>query len=365
MVVVTGDGIDTFTAAGAVQANEQFAAPAAYPLGLAYGDALADGARFWSLPNLGGGTAVNLTKHSTWTWTAASSTYWVAYTWYDGVGTAHETLVSPRASIVLKRRQQLVITTPPIPGGGGADEPSSIRFYMLPNATDPGSGGAMKQQASQVGTTLTATTYNAAGAADPGTNNYPAGTPATIKSQTTGGGWSLKGDGTSSFMQLIAEGTGSSLASLSLTLPRTYRSLMLEIEARTDNAAGQAIVFQLNGDTAANYFYAMYQVNGTSVPGANSGGSSSLPRCGMLGNSGAAAGVEPYSQVWFANADSASLRKMYWYRGISWTSDAIAGAGSEYGHGMWVNVAAAIASLKLMSSTTNFAYIRARLYGVP
>ncbi len=190
----SGQGqVDTFDGTGARQVNEPFPFSGTSAKGLAYGDALADGARFWSLP-VTGGTSVSLTKHSTWIWTSASSTYWVAYTWLDsnGSGGTHETQVGPRGSIVMGRRQRLVMTAPAIPGAGGVDDPNEVQFYMLPNATDPGAT-ALKQQASQAAITYLATTYNAAGAADPASNNYPAGGSAVLKSEAAG--WAFKGDG--------------------------------------------------------------------------------------------------------------------------------------------------------------------------
>jgi hypothetical protein len=191
----TGTGqIDTFDATGARQANEVFSQPGVAAKGLAYGDALGDGARFWSCPITGSG-AVNLTKYSLWVWTTASSTYWVCYSWYDSnaTGGLHETQVGPRASIVMGRRQQLTMTSPALPGAGGVDDPSHVRFYMAPNATDPGATN-FKLQADQVAVTYLAQNYASGGAADPASNNFPGGGPAVIQSQLPG--WSLKGDGT-------------------------------------------------------------------------------------------------------------------------------------------------------------------------
>lgn len=192
-VAVASSAVDTFNSTGTRQTNEQFPYSSTAANGIAYGDALADGARFWTLPPTS--TAVNLTKHSTWTWTTASSIYWVAYSWYDSnaTGGTHESTVGPRASITMGRRQQLVITSQSIPGAGGTNDPNNIRFYTLPNATDPGVGG-LKLQATQSATTLTLTSYASGGAADPSSNNFPAGTAGTLKSQT--GGLALNGDGT-------------------------------------------------------------------------------------------------------------------------------------------------------------------------
>ena len=54
----------------------------------------------------------------------------------------------------------------------------------------------MHLQTTTTATQLTLTSYAAAGAADPASNNFPGGTPAVIRSQLSG--WSLKGDGRAS-----------------------------------------------------------------------------------------------------------------------------------------------------------------------
>jgi hypothetical protein len=132
---------------------------------------------------------------SAWDWTTASAIYWLAYAWYDSAGTTHETAVSPRSSLTLRRRERLLVTTSAIPTGG-ADDPNNARIYMKPNATDPGAG-AFKLQATDALTSRTLTDYNSAGAADGAGTAFPAGSPAEIRSSvaTSSGGWSLKGDG--------------------------------------------------------------------------------------------------------------------------------------------------------------------------
>lgn len=59
---------------------------------------------------------------TSWNWSSASQPFWLAYSWYDDIGTVHETRVGPRASISLGRRRQLGVTVPAVPAGG-ADDP--------------------------------------------------------------------------------------------------------------------------------------------------------------------------------------------------------------------------------------------------
>lgn len=217
MMVLTNI-VDSFDSTPTHQTNETFSVPSAAGAGLTYGDAAGDGARFWSCPATGG-SAVNLTKHSTWVWTTASSIYWVCYTYYDSAGTVHETQISPRSSLTLSRRAQLVITAPgSLPGTGGADDPNNYRFYTAPNATDPGATN-FKLQATQAAATLTMTTYASGGAADPGSNNFPTGSVATIQSQT--GNLKFSGDGKARFNNDMPRSapdlSGSSFATASAT----------------------------------------------------------------------------------------------------------------------------------------------------
>jgi len=141
---------------------------------------------------------------TTWDWSTATQPFWLAYSWYDDVGTVHETRVGPRASISLGRRRQLGVTLPAVPAGG-AEDPSKLNLYMLTAAADPGTGsGTMKLQSTTTATQLTLTSYSAGGAADPASNNFPGGTPAVIQSQVAG--WALRGDGTASLASATVTG---------------------------------------------------------------------------------------------------------------------------------------------------------------
>jgi hypothetical protein len=185
--------VELFDSTGARQANEQFpCGTSGNGSGLTYGDALGDGARFWSASNMKAGSVVDITKHTTWVWTTASSVYWVAYSWYDSAGTTHESQCGPRASTTMGRRKRLTVTCAALPGAGGAEDPDNHRIYILPNATDPGLT-ALKLQATTVGNATVLTTYSSGGAADPGANGFGAGTPGILQSGTAG--FQIKGSG--------------------------------------------------------------------------------------------------------------------------------------------------------------------------
>ena len=155
-----------------------------------------------------------LYKYTAWVWTTESAVYWLCYTWYDITGTTHETGVSPRASVTMGRRRQLSVTTPAIPGGA-AEPPDRVRVYMARGASDPG-GANYDLQSTDAVLTRTFTTYNSAGAANPTSNNFPAGTAAVIQSATTG--WGLRGNG------YVSLGGGTSFPSGAVSGDTFYRT---------------------------------------------------------------------------------------------------------------------------------------------
>jgi len=183
----------SFTTTGTHQTDECFPVKPS-TVGLTYGDALADGARFWSIESFVGAASYSLVKHSTWTWTTASSKYWVAYSWADShaTGGTHETEVGPMASITMGRRKQLTITGVAIPFGG-TDDPNNRKIYMVPNASQPATT-ALKLQSTVPTISTTLSTYNSGGAAPPTSNSFSSvAAPAEIRSAA--GEWSLMGDG--------------------------------------------------------------------------------------------------------------------------------------------------------------------------
>jgi hypothetical protein len=153
----------------------------------------------------------SLWAFTSWDWSSASQPFWLAYAWYDDVGTVHETHVGPRASISLGRRRQLGVTVPTVPAGG-ADDPDKLNLYMGSGATDPDASafGNLWLQTTTTATQITLTSFTSSGTHDATTNNFPGGTPAVLRSQTgvaadsVKAPWSLKGDGSKSgFLRFV------------------------------------------------------------------------------------------------------------------------------------------------------------------
>lgn len=178
-------GAHKYSTAGAYVANTFFESYGAGDIwGLAH-----DGTRFWSVD-----TAFNrLVKHTNWDWTTASPLYWVGYSWYNN-GSAAETLVSPRASIQMRRRSKMVVTTPAFPAGV-----DRARLYMNIGATEP-SGGAPSRfsgflQVTDALTVRSFETFDAVGTPpeNPASNTFGAATPAELRS--SGGEALLRANG--------------------------------------------------------------------------------------------------------------------------------------------------------------------------
>ena len=360
-------GFQSFNATGTNQANEAFPFVGTNAKGLAYGDALADGARFWSLPVTGAG-AVNLTKHSLWVWTTVSSIYWVCYSWYDSnaSGGTHETQIGPRGSITMGRRQQLTMTSPTIAGAGGVDDPDSVRFYMLPNATDPGAT-ALKLQATQAAITYLATTYASGGAADPASNNFPGGGPASMKSQVTTPGWSLSGDGSATgFGQLIDTQSPSGVASFDFVfpLPTRFDHLVIIWQAReTGVVSTDFLKLRFNTDSAANYYRERAGWNGASIAAAELLAQTAAEAGELTGASVADAGLAAMGQIFIPNFGGSTFKKQWGamsFLAAALTTTLLQGFVPS---GVW-NSTAAITRITVLAGTGNFvAGSKFSLYG--
>jgi hypothetical protein len=161
------------------------------------------------------GTPTKVWKFSAWDWTTASSTLWGAYSWYDSnaTGGTHETAVSPRTSLVIRRREQVTFGNPAIPVGG-TDDPDNRRAYFLMNATDTGAG-TYWLQATGLFTSRVFTDYTGSGTHDGTGTAFPAGTPAQLKSAGTG--FTLKGNG-------VINRTGAAFPASPVTGDHFYRS---------------------------------------------------------------------------------------------------------------------------------------------
>jgi hypothetical protein len=197
-------GVFGFVAAsGANTANRDFGLAAEVAGGVAW-----DGSAFRSWAAAG---PTSVWTFTSWDWSTATQPFWLAYAWYDDVGTVHETRVGPRASISLGRRRQLGVTVPAVPAGG-ADDPDKLNLYMGSGATDPDAStyGNLWLQSTTTATQITLTSFTSSGTHDATTNNFPGGTPAVLRSQTgvatdsVKAPWTLKGDGSKSgFLRFV------------------------------------------------------------------------------------------------------------------------------------------------------------------
>jgi microcystin-dependent protein len=161
--------IDT---SGARQTNEEFNFNSnGNPVGLCW-----DGTRFWFMND----TDWKLYKHSTIEWTSESSTWWVAYSWYDSdaTGGTHETDIGPKVSFTMGRRKKLTWTTAAPPDEGGTDDPSAVRVYVGRGSTEPADAAMWRQTTGsdgQVTGDWDSVTFS--GTAAP-TNDFPGGSDA-------------------------------------------------------------------------------------------------------------------------------------------------------------------------------------------
>lgn len=231
---------------GAQIANTEF--PVVTALASAWPNLFWDGTNFRGTKTSSDSAARAIYTHTNWTWTTASALYWVAYAWYDSnaTGGTHESVIGPRQSITMGRRQVLTITSQDVPGGTGTDYADSVRFYMKPNATDPGST-ALKLQSTGSASTVSLTDYASGGAADSATNTFPGGTPGEVRSQA--GEWYLRGDGVALFNALRIDDLA-----IGGTDIHAKRSAAKTLRIDTDGAGGALtavdITAPLTGDAA-------------------------------------------------------------------------------------------------------------------
>lgn len=146
-----------------------------------------DGTQFWSLHGDG-----FLYKHTSERWdpVVASSTYWAKQTYYDDVGTTHETDPGAAKSYAAKRRSKNFYNIPELAGSPAVDEPDKARLYMARGATAPANSAYHLQYTGNTGTTWQ--TMATVTANPPTSNNFPGATAAEIKN--VAGTLSVKAD---------------------------------------------------------------------------------------------------------------------------------------------------------------------------
>lgn len=165
-------------------------------------------------------------------------------------------------------------------------------------------------------------------------------------------------------MNLLDSQAGTAVASVTVTIPAT-RSVWLEIEARSDQAAGTGIQMQFNADVGANYDGNGLQDTNATLSGLAAVVAGTSARVGVNTPSGATAGAVGVSSIKILNADSTTQRKNWTYASSEWATDAAGSALYEAGQGQWRNTANAITSIKIFPSVGNFANVRVRAYGLP
>lgn len=176
LLVTSGSGANTIFPGGSsnnwASANaeaESFEAPTGNRRCTAH-----DGTQFWSLHGDG-----FLYKHTNEHWDPAvsSSNYWAAQTFYDSVGTTHETLPGTAKNYAAKRRSKNFFTPPTIPAGG-VDDPDNVRLYMARGASLPANSSFHLQYTGAAATSFT--TLATVTASPPTSNNFPLATAAKI-----------------------------------------------------------------------------------------------------------------------------------------------------------------------------------------
>lgn len=153
---------------------ESFESPTANRRGMAWD---ATNACFWTY----GGDGL-MYKHTSTFWNpnTTSSKVWAEHTFYDSVGTVHESTPGPITSITWNRRSSVKFSLPPITAGG-VDDPNQIRTYMGRGATQP-TNANMWLQFGTSGTTATVSTITLSGTNPPTVNSFPNSTPGKITS---------------------------------------------------------------------------------------------------------------------------------------------------------------------------------------
>jgi hypothetical protein len=165
----------------------------------------------------------------------------------------------------------------------------------------------------------------------------------------------------------LDEQSTASGASVTLTVPAgaLFRSLVIEITGRSDQASAQLLVAQFNGDVAGNYDYSTLSDVNTTLTGVAPQLAQTSGKVASLSPSGAAAGAVADYEIVIQNADSTSLRKLWTANGGRWDADNAAGSVIELVHGQWRNVTAAITSILLKAPAGNLVNFRAILRGRP
>lgn len=180
--------------AGATVNAESWESPVSNRRGMAW-----DGSNFWTF-----GADGFMYRHegssTQWDPSAVSSIWWGQITFYDNVGTTHETKPGVIKNFTMRRRAKLLFTPPAIPDNGGVDDPKQVRLFMARGATQP-ANSVMYLQGAVSTSTLSVTTLATATATPPTLGNFPNTTPARIRNDDDT--LVISGDGSGKFSSLM------------------------------------------------------------------------------------------------------------------------------------------------------------------
>lgn len=177
----------TSTTAGA----ESFECPVTNRRGMAW-----DGANFWTY-----GSDGYMYKHEGITTqfdpSVTSSKWWGQVSFYDNIGTTHETKPGPIKTFTKYRRSKMLFTPPAIPNNGGADDPKVVRLYLarLDGAVPPANSAMWLQGEYTTPTYLTTLSTGTSVPLTAGT--FPMTNPAVLRNDDDT--LVLSGDGSAKF----------------------------------------------------------------------------------------------------------------------------------------------------------------------
>lgn len=223
-------------------AAESFECPVSNRRGMGW-----DGANFWTY-----GSDGYLYKHEGVTTqfdpSVTSSKWWAQASFYDDLGTTHETKPGPIKSFTMYRRAKLLFTPPAIPDNGGVDDPKKVRLYMARGATQPANSAMWLQGAYTAPSFLTTLSTGTSNPLTAGT--FPSTNPAVIKNDDS---------------TLVISGDGSVLADQLATAKlligsaaagggHTIKQIRMGSFSGSSNATGNVTVTH-GGATTPTYVY--------------------------------------------------------------------------------------------------------------
>jgi hypothetical protein len=127
-------------------------------------------------------------------WATESATWFITNTWRDSdaIGSTHETVQGPPATITMKKRARITVTTPPIPSdsnNANRDDPNSVSIYV--GRVDGTRTNQWRQAMPADGVrtaTITSAIFSNADTLHPNpplAGDFPNATPALISSELT------------------------------------------------------------------------------------------------------------------------------------------------------------------------------------